>query len=44
MKELIMQLRKTEEINKQPIILDLHISYEPIKDLIIKAGSTKPTR
>ena len=30
-------IKKTEEINKQPIILDLHISYEPIKDLIIKA-------
>ncbi|HHF6546038.1 TonB-dependent receptor [Haemophilus influenzae] len=30
-------IKKTEEINKQPIILDLHVSYEPIKDLIIKA-------
>ncbi|HHF5555396.1 TPA: TonB-dependent receptor [Haemophilus influenzae] len=30
-------IKKTEEIKKQPIILDLHVSYEPIKDLIIKA-------
>lgn len=30
-------VKKTEEIKKQPIILDLHVSYEPIKDLIIKA-------
>ena len=30
-------VKKTEEIEKQPIILDLHVSYEPIKDLIIKA-------
>ncbi|EGT81258.1 TonB-dependent receptor [Haemophilus quentini] len=30
-------IKKTEEINKQPIILDLHVSYEPVKDLIIKA-------
>ncbi|CWW58644.1 TonB-dependent receptor domain-containing protein [Haemophilus influenzae] len=30
-------VKKTEDIKKQPIILDLHISYEPIKDLIIKA-------
>ena len=30
-------IKKTEEIEKQPIILDLHVSYEPIKDLIIKA-------
>ena len=30
-------IKKTEDINKQPIILDLHVSYEPIKDLIIKA-------
>ncbi|HHF1356364.1 TPA: TonB-dependent receptor [Haemophilus influenzae] len=30
-------VKKTEDIKKQPIILDLHVSYEPIKDLIIKA-------
>lgn len=30
-------IKETEEIKKQPIILDLHVSYEPIKDLIIKA-------
>ena len=30
-------IKKTEDIEKQPIILDLHVSYEPIKDLIIKA-------
>ena len=30
-------IKKTEDIKKQPIILDLHVSYEPIKDLIIKA-------
>lgn len=30
-------VKKTEEIKKQPVILDLHVSYEPIKDLIIKA-------
>lgn len=30
-------VKKQEEIKKQPIILDLHVSYEPIKDLIIKA-------
>ena len=36
MNELIA-IKKTEEINKQPIILDLHVSYEPVKDLIIKA-------
>ena len=30
-------VKKTEEIEKQQIILDLHVSYEPIKDLIIKA-------
>ncbi len=27
-------IKKTEEINKQPIILDLHVSYEPVKDLL----------
>ncbi|TCP97649.1 hemoglobin/transferrin/lactoferrin receptor protein [Cricetibacter osteomyelitidis] len=32
-----LRTRKTEEINKQPIIFDFYISYEPIKDLIIKA-------
>ena len=30
-------IKKTEDIEKQPIILDLHVSYEPVKDLIIKA-------
>ncbi|HHF3493459.1 TPA: TonB-dependent receptor [Haemophilus influenzae] len=30
-------VKKTEDIKKQPIILDLHVSYETIKDLIIKA-------
>ncbi|HHF7310974.1 TPA: TonB-dependent receptor domain-containing protein [Haemophilus influenzae] len=30
-------VKKTEDIKKQPIILDLHVSYEPIKDLIIKS-------
>lgn len=35
--EIYYAIKKTEDIKKQPIILDLHVSYEPIKDLIIKA-------
>ena len=35
--EIYYAIKKTEYIKKQPIILDLHVSYEPIKDLIIKA-------
>ncbi|BFU60622.1 MULTISPECIES: TonB-dependent receptor domain-containing protein [Rodentibacter] len=32
-----VRTKKTEEIAKQPIIFDFYVSYEPIKDLIIKA-------
>lgn len=32
-----MLLKRQKILKKQPIILDLHVSYEPIKDLIIKA-------
>ncbi|HHE3492204.1 TPA: TonB-dependent receptor [Pasteurella multocida] len=31
------QIRVTEDIPKQPIIVDLQISYEPIKNLVLKA-------
>lgn len=34
----IAEYRRTNEyINKQPVIVDFYISYEPIKDLILKA-------
>ncbi|XWY21242.1 TonB-dependent receptor domain-containing protein [Bisgaard Taxon 45] len=31
------QIRVTEDIPKQPVIVDLQISYEPIKNLVLKA-------
>ncbi|HDR1931808.1 TPA: TonB-dependent receptor, partial [Pasteurella multocida] len=31
------QIRVTQDIPKQPIIFDLQISYEPIKNLVLKA-------
>ncbi|OOF70442.1 TonB-dependent receptor domain-containing protein [Rodentibacter caecimuris] len=32
-----IRIKKTEGINKQPLIVDFYVSYEPIKDLVIKA-------
>ncbi|MGX2957552.1 TonB-dependent receptor domain-containing protein [Ursidibacter arcticus] len=36
-KYVLERTRKTEEIGKQPIIFDLYMSYEPIKNLVLKA-------
>ncbi len=36
-KRVLERTRTTEEIPRQPIIFDLQISYEPIKNLVLKA-------